>query len=53
MNKIIYPMITLTFNSKDFPLISIIQEKLDIGHMSYVRFIKVKGKLPILIEYKI
>lgn len=39
MNKIIYPMITLTFNSKDFPLISIIQEKLDIGHIY-----KVKGK---------
>ena len=35
----IYPMITLTFNSKDFPLISIIQEKLDIGHIY-----KVKGK---------
>jgi hypothetical protein len=32
-------MITLTFNSKDFPLISIIQEKLDIGHIY-----KVKGK---------
>ena len=39
MNKIIYPMITLTFNSKDFPLISIIQEKLEIGHIY-----KVKGK---------
>ena len=39
MNKIIYPMITLTFNSKDFPLISIIQEKLDIGQIY-----KVKGK---------
>lgn len=39
MNKIIYPMITLTFNSKDFPLISIIQEKLDIGHIY-----KVKGQ---------
>jgi hypothetical protein len=39
MNKIIYPMITLTFNSKDFSLISIIQEKLDIGHIY-----KVKGK---------
>jgi len=38
-NKIIYPMITLTFNSKDFPLISIIQEKLEIGHIY-----KVKGK---------
>ena len=38
-NKIIYPMITLTFNSKDFPLISIIQEKLDIGQIY-----KVKGK---------
>jgi hypothetical protein len=39
MNKIISPMITLTFNSKDFPLISIIQERLDIGHIY-----KVKGK---------
>lgn len=38
-NKIIYPMITLTFNSKDFPLISIIQERLDIGHIY-----KVQGK---------
>jgi hypothetical protein len=33
-------MITLTFNSKDFPLISIIQEKLDIAH-----FYKVKAKI--------
>ena len=39
INKIIYPMITLTFNSKDFPLISIIQERLDIGHIY-----KVKGQ---------
>jgi hypothetical protein len=39
MNKIIYPMITLTFNSKDFPLISIIQERLEIGNIY-----KVKGK---------
>ena len=38
-NKIIYPMITLAFNSKDFPLITIIQEKLEIGHIY-----KVKGK---------
>lgn len=33
-------MITLAFNSKDFPLISIIQEKLEIGHIY-----KVKGKI--------
>jgi hypothetical protein len=32
-------MITLTFNSKDFPLITILQEKLEIGHIY-----KVKGK---------
>ena len=38
-NKLIYPIITLGFNSKDFPLISIIQERLDIGHIY-----KVKGK---------
>ena len=41
-------MITLIFNYKDFPLISIIQEKLDIGHIY-----KVKGKMHILIEYQI
>ena len=38
-NKTIYPMITLTFNSKDFPLITILQERLEIGHIY-----KVKGK---------
>jgi hypothetical protein len=38
-NKIIYPIITLGFNSKDFPLFSIIQEKLEIGHIY-----KVKGQ---------
>jgi len=47
MNKIIYPhllvisqmhkRITLTFNYKDFPLISIIQENLDIGQIYKVK----------------
>ena len=32
-------MITLTFNSKDFPLITLLQERLEIGHIY-----KVKGK---------
>jgi hypothetical protein len=38
-NKLIYPMITLSFNAKDLPLAMIIQQKLATGHIY-----KVKGK---------
>jgi len=32
-NNIIYPLITLTFNAKDLPLIILLQERLGIGHI--------------------